>query len=236
MAAAASVALASTKCVAPNWRPNSSLAATVSTATIRVAPAMRSPWITLRPTPPTPKTAAVSPGRTLARFRTAPTPVRTPQPMRQAEESGTSLGIFTACTSLTTVISEKTEAAAKLEAGSPLKVNGVEMLPSELLHQVGWPVLQARQAPQEARVAITTWSPGCTERTASPTASTTPAPSWPSTAGAGNGIVPSITDRSEWHTPAASIRTWTSFGPGPRTSRASVTSTPSPVYTMPRIC
>ena len=40
--------------------------------------------------------------------------------MRQAEESGISLGILTACTSLTTVDSAKTEAAAKLEAGSPL--------------------------------------------------------------------------------------------------------------------
>ena len=173
----------------------------MSTATILVAPAMRSPWITLRPTPPTPNTAAVSPGRTLARFSTAPTPVSTPQPMRQADDSGTSLGMRTAWTSLTIVTSEKTDAAAKFEAGSPLKVNGVEMFPSELLHQVGWPVLQARQAPQLARVAITTWSPGFTERTASPTASTIPAPSWPSTAGAGNGMVPSITDRSEWHTP-----------------------------------
>src|ERR1700693_1787290 len=120
----------------------------VSTATIRVAPAMRRPWITLRPTPP--KTAAVSPGRTLARLSTEPTPVSTPQPMRQAEERGTSLGMRTAWTSLTTVISLKTEAAAKLDAGSPLKVNGVVMLPNELLHQVGCPVLQARHAPQLA--------------------------------------------------------------------------------------
>ena len=109
----------------------------MSTATIRVAPAMRNPWITFRPTPPTPKTAAVSPGLTLARFSTAPTPVSTPQPMRQADDSGTSLGMRTAWTSLTTVTSEKTDAAAKFDAGSPLKVNGVEMFPSELLHHVG---------------------------------------------------------------------------------------------------
>ena len=43
----------------------------------------------------------------------------------------------TAWTSLTIVSSEKTEAAAKFDAGSPLKVNGVEMFPSELLHHVG---------------------------------------------------------------------------------------------------
>ena len=70
MAATASVAEASTKWVAPNWRASASLEATVSTATIRLAPAMRSPWITLRPTPPTPKTAAVSPAWTLARLST----------------------------------------------------------------------------------------------------------------------------------------------------------------------
>src|SRR5580698_4351050 len=176
-AAAASPSLASTKWVAPNWRPNSSFEAIVSTATMRVAPAMRRPWITLRPTPPTPNTAAVSPGRALARFNTAPTPVSTPQPMRHAEVSGTSLGIRTAWTSLTMVTSEKTDAAAKFDAGSPLKVNGVEMLPSELLHHVGCPVPQARQTPQLASVAMTTWSPGLTDFTAEPTDSTTPAPS-----------------------------------------------------------
>src|SRR3974390_262755 len=173
--AAASPALASTKWVAPNWRPRSSFAATVSTATMRVAPEMRRPWITFSPTPPTPNTAAVSPGFALARLSTAPTPVRTPQPIRQADVSGMSFGMRTACTSLTIVVSEKTEAAAKLEAGSPLNVNGVEMFPSELLHHVGCPVLHARHAPQLARVAMTTWSPGFTDRTASPTDPPTPA-------------------------------------------------------------
>ena len=177
---------------------------------------MRSPWITLRPTPPTPKTAAVSPGRTLARLSTAPTPVSTPQPMRQAEDSGTSLGMRTACTSLTTVSSEKTEAAAKLEAGSPLKVNGVEMLPSELLHQVGWPVLQARQAPQLARVAITTWSPGFTERTASPTASTMPG-ALVAEHGRRRERDGPVDDRQVGvaHARPPRMRTCTSFGPGP---------------------
>ena len=110
-----------------------------------------------------------------------------------------------------------------------MKVNGVEMFPSELRHQLGWPVLQARHAPQLARVAITTWSPGLTDFTSEPTDSTTPAPSCPMTVGAGNGIVPSMTDKSEWQTPAAAMRTRTSLGPGWRTSSASVTSTPSPV-------
>ena len=88
------------------------------------------------------------------------------------------------------------------------------MLPSVREHQVGCPVLQARQVPQAARVAITTWSPGLTERTSEPTDSTTPAPSWPRTTGGGKGMVPSMTERSEWHTPAAPMRTATSLGPG----------------------
>ena len=75
--------------------------------------------MTFRPIPPTPKTAAVSPGLTDARLRTEPMPVRTPQPIREAEVKGTSFEIRTAWTSETMVYSAKTEAAAKFEAGSP---------------------------------------------------------------------------------------------------------------------
>ena len=115
----ASVVEASTKWVAPNWRARASLEAIVSTAMIREAPWTRSAWMTLSPIPPTPKTAAVSPGCTEARLNTAPIPVRTPQPMSEAEVKGTSLEIRTAWTSATIVYSAKTEAAAKFEAGSP---------------------------------------------------------------------------------------------------------------------
>src|SRR5664280_3548488 len=117
MAATASVADASTKWVAPNWRARFSLEASMSTAMIRLAPAIRRPWITFSPTPPTPKTAAVSPAWTLALLSTDPTPVRTPHPMRHAEVMGTSLEILTAWTSLTTVSSLDTEVPAKLDAG-----------------------------------------------------------------------------------------------------------------------
>src|SRR5579885_601294 len=97
------------------------------------------------------------------------------------------------------------------------------------MHQVGWPVAQARHVPQLAMVAITTWSPGFTDRTAEPTDSTMPAPSWPRTDGAFQGMVPLMTDRSEWQTPAASILTFTSVGPGSATSSLSVTSAAAPV-------
>ena len=79
---------------------------------------------------------------------------------------------------------------------------------------VGWPRSQAAQRPQLPSVVSTTWSPTFTLVTASPTCSTTPAPSWPRTTGVGNGMVPSTTDTSLWHSPALTMRTRTSCGPG----------------------
>src|SRR5436190_20496574 len=141
-AATTSVSRPSMNSLAPKARANGSFAGTVSMAIMQLAPAMRSACMTFSPTPPTPNTAAVWPRSTLARLNTDPTPVRTPQPTRQADDNGTSSGIFTACTSCTTVASANTELAAKLHAGSPLTVKGCDMLPTEARHQVGWPLLQ----------------------------------------------------------------------------------------------
>ena len=79
---------------------------------MRPAFLMRAAWMTLRPMPPTPNTATSWPGWTLARLSTAPAPVMTPQPMRQAEVSGTLSSIFTTWRELTTVYSAKAELAA----------------------------------------------------------------------------------------------------------------------------
>ena len=57
---------------------------------MRSAPLYFAPWITLRPTPPQPITATVSPRRMSAVFAAAPKPVSTPQPMSAARVSGTS--------------------------------------------------------------------------------------------------------------------------------------------------
>src|SRR5438477_8790277 len=57
---------------------------------------------------------------------------------------------------------------------------------------------------------MTTWSPGLRSVTPSPTSSMTPAPSWPRTMGATPMSVPFCTDRSEWQTPEAAMRTLTS--------------------------
>lgn len=100
------------KCVAPNWRATSSLAGLESTATIFRAPAIRAPWMTLRPMPPVPITRTVSPRSTRARLSTAPTPVSTPQPISAADGRGMSSGMRTAWTAFTNVRSAKAELAA----------------------------------------------------------------------------------------------------------------------------
>src|SRR5438105_8596979 len=61
--------------------PHSFLPLLMSTPMIMSAPASRSPWMTLRPMPPSPNTTDLEPGSTLAVLRTAPMPVVTPQPM-----------------------------------------------------------------------------------------------------------------------------------------------------------
>ena len=119
----------------------------------------------------------------------------------------------TAWLSATTVRSVNTPALANWKAFSPPTVKG-RLQAARSCRGSGWarPRSQASHRPQLPSVVSTTWSPTCTLRTASPTSSTTPAPSWPSTTGVGNGMVPSSTDTSEWHSPALTIRTTTSCG------------------------
>ena len=75
--------------------------------------------MTLRPTPPQPTTATVSPLRMSAVFVAAPTPVSTPQPMSAATSSGSSSSIFTAPIAGMTVSSENVPDAAICESGAP---------------------------------------------------------------------------------------------------------------------
>jgi len=65
----------------------------------------------------------------LARLSTAPTPVRTAQPIRQAEVSDTEGSIGTSWSAFTTVYSAKAEVAAKLLTGAPSRLKGVVRLP-----------------------------------------------------------------------------------------------------------
>lgn len=146
-----------------------------------------------------------------------------------------SSGMRTAWTAFTTVRSAKAELDANWYSGRPSRVNGCRGLPIALRHMVGRPRSHSAHAPQLASVESATWSPGPTWVTPTPTASTTPAPSCPSTTGTGKGIVPSTTDRSLWQSPAAEIATCTSPGPGSRISRSSTTWVRFPSKITPRI-
>src|SRR5690625_3592408 len=74
--------------------------------------------------------------------------------------------------------------------------------------------MQGSQHPQLGTNTMTTWSPTARLLTPGPSSSTTPDASWPSTMGRPRGRSPLITERSEWHRPAAPILTSTSPGPG----------------------
>ena len=73
----------------------SSLRSSRSIARISDAPAIRAPWIAERPTAPQPITATRAPSQTLARSRARDiTPVATAQPIRHACSTGSSRGIL----------------------------------------------------------------------------------------------------------------------------------------------
>src|SRR5271169_6730198 len=94
-----------TKSVAPNFLAHSSLPSLVSTAMILEAPLATQPWITLRPTQPTPKMAQVESFSTLAVRVAAPKPVVIPQPRRQALSRG-ALGLMATIEISATTISQ----------------------------------------------------------------------------------------------------------------------------------
>src|SRR3954447_24227817 len=72
---------------------------------------------------------------------------------------------------------------------------------------------------------VTTWSPTARSRTPSPTASTTPPPSWPSTVGEyPDGSTPEAVYRSVWQTPHATSRTSTSPARGSARSTSWIAS------------
>ena len=85
------------------------------------------------------------------------------------------------------------------------------------------PVEQYRQIPQAGMNEQTTWSPTLTRVTSGPTASITPAPSWPPTIGSRPVESPVRRCSSEWHIPDAAnlIRTSPCSG---SSSSSSVTS------------
>ena len=100
----------------------------------------------------------------------------------------------------------------------------------------GRPRLHSAHSPHEGAQERTTSSPGASPRTSLPTASTTPAPSCPSTMGVGRRNSPLTLCRSVPQIPAAAMRTTTSSGPGSASSSSStVKGFPGPQKTAARV-
>ena len=177
--------------VAPSFRAPSSFRSSMSTAMIVDAPASTEPAIAAVPTPPQPMTATLVPRLTLPVLRAAPRPAITPQPSRPTAAARAAGSTFVHWPAATRVFS----------ANAPIPSAGLSGVPSASVifcvalnvakQYHGSPRSHARQAPQTARQLRITKSPGATLVTSSPTASTTPAASWPSRNGNSSLMPPS---------------------------------------------
>ena len=215
--------------VAPDARASASAGSVTSTATIGCAPAARKPWTMHWPTPPQPNTTARSPGRTCAVLKTAPTPVIAAQPISAATSRSVPPGSSTACVAGITTCSAKHAVAMKWPRSRPRArrrelPSGMRWRCDPISQSAGEPEAHQRQRPQAVTHASATASSTFGASTPGPTASTTPAPSWPSTIGRSYVQVPSITCRSERQTPAAAMRTRTSPACGSASSTSSTLS------------
>ena len=214
----------------------------MSTAITGSAPTSTAPITTDSPTPPQPTTTTLWPCCTAAVFVTAPTPVATPQPISAPSSAGSLPSTRTAPDAGTTARWPNEPTARYDRTGSPVSLrsrvppSGIRLeLARVFRHTQGRPPRQRAHSPQGAYQHSTTRSPGANWCTSSPTDSTTPQPSWPSTIGGRSLHSPSITCRSEWHSPEASIRTASSPGPGSSSSSVSSCSGRStPMYTAAR--
>src|SRR5690606_2677206 len=124
-------------------------------------------------------------------------PVWMPQPSGPSSSSGASSRTFTVLRScaIAYVANEDCAKNRSCSVGSPSpSVSACDpsgrcpaKLPSLKVAQLaGDPSKHGRHCAQLRKLSAT-WSPGATLVTADPTASTTPAPSWPSTTGSGTG-------------------------------------------------
>ena len=141
---------------------------------------------------PAPNTAHVEPGAIDAVNIAAPSPVERPHANRHARSSGASRSILARAISGMTVHSQNVEVPMKWRIGSPSRDSRV--VPSGRYplfccsriarHRLVRGSRQWAQRRHCGENSVTTWSPTERDSTPSPMASTTPAPSCPSTVGA----------------------------------------------------
>ncbi len=144
------------------------------------APTRALPAIAASPTPPQPMTATESPRVTAPVLIAAPMPAITPQPSRPAIAAGTCGSTVVHWPAATRVLPRNAPMPSAGDSGVPSsRVIFCVALWVAKQYQ-GRPRRHARQDPHTARQLRTTKSPGRTSVTPAPTASTTPAASWPS--------------------------------------------------------
>src|SRR5882724_2131634 len=138
------------------------------------------------PTPPTPMTTTVSPGRVSPIAVAEPQPVETPQPTNAALSSGMSFPILTTDAWCTVTYGLKVpNMHIFMTRWSPRVTRYVSSAmafpvssPAPASHRFCRPTEQGGQVPQAGMNAKTTWSPTSTPDTPGPTLVITPAPSW----------------------------------------------------------
>ena len=93
-------------------------------------------------------------------------------------------GIFTIIADAKGTRTQSARAPPQLPPAAPIPYMAVPWAPVQAAE---WPRPQGEQTPQEGSNETATLSPGVNSVTASPTAMTSPANSWPITKGPGNG-------------------------------------------------
>src|SRR5699024_63476 len=152
-------------------------------------------------------------------FKTAPPPVSIAHPKIAAISGGTSLLMRTTEFSLQMACEAKPETPRWCCIGTPSRVrrrppfsNAPASLAFVPASQGILPCdLHPGHSPQRGKKVATTWSPTLKREFGEPTRSTMPVASCPNNIGNGLGRSLLTTDRSEWHTPAAKMRSKRSF-------------------------
>ena len=135
-----------------------------------------------RPTPPQPMTTTLEPALTLAVLTTAPMPVSTPQAISEALSS---LHVLGDGDRLRRVEHHALGESAGAQAvddrlARPVMQGRLPVKRENLLAEDRRALRRRRRKSRKTRMRVaTTWSPGFRRVTPGPTASTTPAASWP---------------------------------------------------------
>mmetsp|Transcript_127503 Transcript_127503/g.291385 ORF Transcript_127503/g.291385 Transcript_127503/m.291385 type:complete len:267 (-) Transcript_127503:9-809(-) len=201
--------------VAPNFLACSSFSSLMSAAIMVLAPAIRAPCRTFRPTPPVPMQRTVDPGVTCALLNTEHTPVVTPHPTKAAFCSGMSFAILIAesmCTVQYSAMHPRPQNGTISSPPAPCRRTpplGKRLVRLALRrsHSVCLPLAHALHLPHTGTKERTTGSPTSNPTTPGPTAQITPAPSCPRTRGAVRVSRPLRLWASDKQTPQAA--TWT---------------------------